>query len=89
MLAEPGGTSVPAGPGAAGSLGRWRIAAASGNVTGGGAGGGYFGGGGGGASTATASSGGGGGSSFTTPGATGVTHTQGNRAGNGQVVITW
>jgi len=49
---------------------------------GGGGGGGYFGGGGG--SLAA----GGGGSSYTVPAATGVVHTQGFQAGNGQIIIT-
>jgi len=55
---------------------------------GGGGGGGYFGGGGGGAGSAPAG-GGGGGSSFAMPGATNISHAQGVRAGNGQIVITW
>ena len=55
---------------------------------GGGGGGGYFGGGGGGAGSAPAG-GGGGGSSYAMPGATNVSHSQGVRAGNGQIVITW
>ena len=56
-------------------------------LSGGGGGGGWFGGGGGGGGGL--SGGGGGGSSYTDPGATGVAHTQGGRAGDGQVVITW
>ncbi len=50
---------------------------------GGGGGGGWYGGGGGGLG------GGGGGSSYTDPGATNVTHTQGYQSGNGYVTITW
>jgi hypothetical protein len=49
---------------------------------GGGGGGGYYGGGG------ACFSGGGGGSSYTDPSATGVTHAQGVRANDGQVIIT-
>ena len=41
-------------------------------------GGGFFGGG-----------GGGGGSSYAEPAATSVTHTQGIRSGDGQVVLSW
>jgi hypothetical protein len=50
---------------------------------GGGGGGGYFGGGG------SCFAGGGGGSSYTAPGVTGVTHTQGYNTGAGQVIITY
>ncbi len=50
---------------------------------GGGGGGGYYGGGG------SCFAGGGGGSSYTAPGVTSVTHTQGFRIGNGQVIITY
>lgn len=50
---------------------------------GGGGGGGYYGGGG------SCFAGGGGGSSYTAPGVTGVTHTQGNNNGAGQVIITY
>lgn len=50
---------------------------------GGGGGGGYYGGGG------SCFAGGGGGSSYTAPGVTGVTHTQGFNTGAGQVVITY
>jgi hypothetical protein len=61
---------------------------------GGGGGGGYFGGGGGGGGRgplfpSLGAAGGGGGSSFTDPAATNVSHTQGVRSGNGQVVLTW
>lgn len=62
--------------------------------SGGGGGGGYFGGGGGGAGLVGdehPGGGGGGGSSFVDPAVVigTPTHTQGNRTGNGQVVITW
>ncbi|MCC6600383.1 MAG: PKD domain-containing protein [Crocinitomicaceae bacterium] len=50
---------------------------------GGGGGGGYYGGGGG------SLHGGGGGSSYVTPGANGVTHTQGVQSGNGSITITY
>lgn len=50
---------------------------------GGGGGGGYYGGGG------SCFAGGGGGSSYTAPGVTGVTHTQGFNTGAGQVIITY
>jgi hypothetical protein len=50
---------------------------------GGGDGGGYYGGGGG------ARAGGGGGSSFAAPDSKDVVHTQGARAGNGEVKLTW
>ncbi len=58
----------------------------------GGGGGGYYGGGGGGYSNTNAPYGagaGGGGSSYADPAATGVTHTQGVRAGDGSVTISW
>ena len=55
---------------------------------GGGGGGGYFGGGGGGFG-GTSGGGGGGGSSYSDPAATSVTHTQGTRSGDGQVIINW
>ena len=55
----------------------------TGCVSGGGGGGGYYGGGAG-----LAFAGGGGGSSYTDPGATVVTHTQGYQTGNGQIIIT-
>ncbi|HTL32885.1 MAG TPA: glycine rich domain-containing protein [Kofleriaceae bacterium] len=58
-------------------------AAACNATGGGGGGGGYYGGGGG------AWNSGGGGSSYTGPGVTAVTHTQGFQAGNGQVIISW
>lgn len=52
-----------------------------------GGGGGYYGGGGGG--TANSGGGGGGGSSFVQSGARSVTHQQGARSGNGQIIIRW
>ena len=63
-------------------------------IGGGGGGGGYFGGGGGAGGhgpefPSLGAAGGGGGSSYTDPAATGVVHTQGVRAGNGQVQIFW
>jgi hypothetical protein len=89
-----GGTQVAGGAGgtgfASGSAGVLGVGGAGGPGgigAGGGGGGGFFGGGGGGAGAA--GGGGGGGSSFTTPAATGVTHQQGVRAGNGQVTISW
>ena len=92
-----GGTGVGGSPsGASGSLG---VGGAGGggnplSVSGGGGGGGYFGGGGGGSADLTGGNavgggGGGGGSSFAIPTATGVTHQQGVRSGDGQVVISW
>lgn len=75
--------------GTAGSSGSGGTGGSYGGAYGsGGGGGGYFGGGGGGNNTSTAS-GGGGGSSYTIAGATSVTHTQGARSGNGQIVLTW
>jgi hypothetical protein len=71
-----GGTS-PSGPPVAGGSG----GGGGGGWTGGGGGGGGGEGGGGG--------GGGGGSSFTIPGATNITHTQGVKSANGQVILTW
>jgi hypothetical protein len=55
---------------------------------GGGGGGGHFGGGGGGGGNLSGG-GGGGGSSFVIASATGVTHSQGVRAGDGEVTISW
>jgi len=54
---------------------------------GGGGGGGLYGGGGG--EHGWSGGGGGGGSSYTDPAATDVTHTQGERTGDGQVTLTW
>lgn len=90
-----GGGGTPTAGGTAGATGGGGGTAGSGGVGGsagfgnggGGGGGGYFGGGGGGGGGA--GGGGGGGSSFATGGATGVSHTQGNRAGHGRIVITW
>ena len=76
------GTAGVLGSGGAGGLG---VTTQIGG--GGGGGGGYFGGGGGEGSSNTA--GGGGGSSFTVAGATNVTHQQGVRMGDGQVIITF
>lgn len=61
---------------------------------GGGGGGGFFGGGGGGGGRgptfpSLGAGGGGGGSSYADPAATNVTHTQGVRAGNGQIIISY
>jgi hypothetical protein len=95
-----GGTAgingMPGTPGAAGSGGQGgRINGTALVAGGGGGGGGYFGGGGGGGGWSSTgfeslgSGGGGGGSSFADPSATGVTHTQGARTGNGMVVISW
>jgi hypothetical protein len=96
-----GGSQAAGGSGgAAGGIGTAGTAGASGTggtagsrsgslqYGGGGGGAGYFGGGGGGGGTA-AGGGGGGGSSYTVAGATAVTHTQGVRVGDGQVVISW
>jgi hypothetical protein len=81
-----GGGSVAGGAGAAGQGG----AGGASTSGGGGGGGGYFGGGGGGAGNVLGGAGGGGGgSSFATSGATGVSHQQGERAGDGQVTIQW
>jgi hypothetical protein len=94
--AAGGGGGTPAAGGAggagivigtAGALGIGGAGGAGGIGAGGGGGGGYYGGGGGGAGAA--GGGGGGGSSFTDPTASGVSHLQGVRSGNGQVVITW
>lgn len=73
------------GNGTSGTLGMGGTAPSCCAVTcggGGGGGGGYYGGGGG------SLAGGGGGSSYTIAGATGVTHTQGYKNGNGIVIIT-
>ena len=76
--------------GAAGSLGIGGNGGPGGATGGGGGGGGYYGGGGGaGGPAGGGGGGGGGGSSYTDPTATGVTHLQGVRSGNGQVVISW
>jgi hypothetical protein len=76
-----------------GAAGQSGVGGASGvggiTVSGGGGGGGYFGGGGGGGSVNLSTSGGGGGSSFATNSATNVTQQQGERSGNGVVVISW
>ncbi len=71
-----GGTFNNGNPGSLGQGG-------AGGAAGGGGGGGYYGGGGGG------HGGGGGGSSYTLPGALAVNHAQGDRAGNGQIDISW
>jgi len=89
-----GGTGAAGGAGGAddGVTGSPGNGGAGGNGfdSGGGGGGGYYGGGGGGATdSGDGGGGGGGGSSFTGPGATSVSHTQGNRAGHGRVIITW
>lgn len=76
-----GGNSGSLGSGGAGGI---NTTACGGPCPGGGGGGGYYGGGGGGAGP------GGGGSSYTEAGTvTGVTHTRGFRAGDGQVLITY
>jgi hypothetical protein len=80
-----GGTGFASG--AAGALGTGGAGAAGGIGAGGGGGAGNFGGGGGGAGAA--GGGGGGGSSFADPTATGVSHQQAVRSGNGQVAISW
>jgi prepilin-type N-terminal cleavage/methylation domain-containing protein len=78
-------------PGADGSLGLGGVGGSSDLFAGGGGGGGYFGGGGGGSDTDVCCSdagGGGGGSSYTDSSyVTSVVHTQGARAGNGQVIV--
>ncbi|MBL0017569.1 MAG: hypothetical protein IPP17_14320 [Bacteroidetes bacterium] len=56
----------------------------TGCVSGAGGGGGYYGGG-----SSLASSGGGGGSSYAGAGTSAITHTQGTRTGNGQVILSW
>jgi len=92
--AAGGGGGAAGGIGTAGTAGASATGGTAGSRTastqygGGGGGGGYFGGGGGGGGTA-AGGGGGGGSSYTIAGASAVTHTQGVRVGNGEVVITW
>jgi hypothetical protein len=87
-----GGTGGLDGGGACcappGSLGAGGSGGGMTMASGGGGGAGYYGGGGGGAGN-DSSGGGGGGSSFATGTATSVSHAQGNRTGNGQVVITW
>lgn len=84
-----GGTASTGGgaPGTAGTLGQGGNGGIHSNYgNGGGGGGGYYGGGGG--SSEGNGGGGGGGSSFT-GNLTSVTVTPGNRAGNGQIVISW
>lgn len=84
-----GGTGGAYGNASSGALGQ------GGNGTGnaekgGGGGGGYYGGGGGSGDTSGGQRGaGGGGSSYVVPAAVGVTHTQGYRAGNGYVNLTF
>lgn len=86
--ADPDGAAGTLGAGGAGAA----ITSTLSRIGGGGGGGGFFGGGGG-ESNSTAldgvGGGGGGGSSFTVITATGVTHQQGVRSGNGLVVIRW
>jgi hypothetical protein len=99
-----GGTQAAGGAGGArstltGTAGTAGVPASGGSggahqpgiLGGGGGGGGYFGGGGGGGGNPSTAGGGGGGggSSFTTPGATSVQHTQGVKASNGLVTISW
>lgn len=89
-----GGSGNSGHDGVAGSLGSGGGGGngAASTAGGGGGGGGHYGGGGGeGEPTVPnpGAGGGGGGSSFTVDGATAVTHTQGSRAGNGRIVITW
>lgn len=76
----PSAQGNPGGPGVGGD------GVSTGAASGGG-GGGYYGGGSGGDNSGAA--GGGGGSSYSEPGATNVTNTQGGHTGNGQVVISW
>ena len=76
-----GSTNTPECTAASGTLGTG--AAGCSQSGGGGGGAGYYGGGGG------AWHEGGGGSSFAITGATGVTHTQGVQADDGQVIVTW
>lgn len=100
----PGGARGGGGdngePGSPGTLGRGGDSNSTGNGggNGGGGGGGYYGGGGGGeggvgfsdcCDLTAGGGGGGGGASFAAPGATGVALTDGARAGDGQVVITY
>ncbi len=83
---NPVGTANDGQPGVSGTGGAGGPSG-SGGAAGGGGGGGYFGGGGGAGGINNLGSGaGGGGSSLD---ATGVVHTQGNRAGDGAVTITW
>jgi hypothetical protein len=80
-----GGTQTDGGAGGNwndGHNGGWGIGG-NGGKAGGGGGGGYYGGGGGGHGGA------GGGSSYTTPGASNVSHQHGVQSNNGQVVISW
>ncbi|MBK9453156.1 MAG: CUB domain-containing protein [Bacteroidetes bacterium] len=81
-----GGTAGPTGHGSCtgnqnGSLGQGGSNTVAGYGTGGG--GGYYGGGSG------CFEGAGGGSSYTSPSASGVTHTQGVRIGNGVITLSW
>ncbi len=76
------GCNCDAQPGTLGVGGNSNSTSCGGPTGGGGGGGGYYGGGGGGLGA------GGGGSSYTDPSATGVTHTQGTRTGDGVVIIT-
>ncbi len=85
-----GGAGGGAG-GVGGTLGTGGAAGSGvGNIAygGGGGGGGYYGGGGGGGGNAQFGGGGGGGSSYGS-GLTVVTHTQGYRAENGQIILTY
>ncbi len=80
-----GGTQSAGGGGGSWSGGQAGTLGTGGNAgnAGGGGGGGLYGGGGGG------HGGGGGGSNYAIPGASNVTHEQGGRTGNGEVVISW
>lgn len=84
-----GGSGTAGTDGGAGALGTGGAGPDDGG--GGGGGGGYYGGGGGEGLPpgGTGAGGGGGGSSFAVETATNVVHTQGDRAGNGQVTITF
>ena len=87
-----GGTAGAAGVGGnAGNPGSSGNGGAGSSDGGGGGGGGYYGGGGGGwkGNPLPNGGGGGGGSSYTDPAATSVTHTQGARTGNGQIIVSW
>ena len=87
---------IPYGEGSSGGQGDWGVGGAGGSgpvYGGGGGGGGYFGGGGGGPdedTCCTDAGGGGGGSSYTDSAfVTNVVHTQGIRAGAGQIIISY
>ena len=87
---------IPYGQGSSGGDGDWAVGGAGGSGPvhgGGGGGGGYFGGGGGGPdedTCCTDAGGGGGGSSYTDSAfVTNVVHTQGIRAGAGQIIISY